>query len=182
MFGASLDQLELCTSAQAASGRAGAKASAEVPFGERTMSVRPYAALLGLILAGTVAFYGQAQPEAAPAPGAAKESPLSLGLAQRSMQGGIDYTKGSPIFPSIFAPYRVKEVPRPNYTNSPRIGQFLKDGKLTLSLNDTIALGLENNLDLSIARYNLSIADTEIMRTKSGATTQGVNTGVVQGT
>src|ERR1019366_1370213 len=40
----------------------------------------------------------------------------------------------------------------------------------------------ENNLDLAIARYNLPIADTDILRTKAGGYFRGVNTGVVQGT
>jgi outer membrane protein TolC len=73
-------------------------------------------------------------------------------------------------------------VPQPNFANSPRIDQLIKDGKLYLSLDDAIALALENNLDLAIARYNLPIADTDILRARSGAATRGVNTGLVQGT
>jgi len=49
-------------------------------------------------------------------------------------------------------------------------------------MNDAIALALENNLDIAISRYNLNIADTDVLRTKAGATVLGVNTGVVQGT
>jgi outer membrane protein TolC len=92
------------------------------------------------------------------------------------------YTNGQPLYPNPLSPYTSAQVPRPNFTNSARIDQVLKDGKLMLSLDDAIALALENNLDLAISRYNLSIADTEILRTKSGAATQGVNTGIVQGT
>lgn len=95
---------------------------------------------------------------------------------------GQDYTKGQSIFPKVLAPYRYRSVSKPNFTNSTRINQLLRDGKLMLSMNDAIALALENNLDLSIARYNLSIADTDILRAKAGAATQGVNTGIVQGT
>ena len=51
-----------------------------------------------------------------------------------------------------------------------------------LSLDDAIALGLENNLDLAIARYNLPIADTDILRTQGGGTFLGVNLGIVAGT
>ena len=51
-----------------------------------------------------------------------------------------------------------------------------------LSLSDAVTLALENNLDLEIARFNLSIADTDILRTKSGAEVRGVATGLVQGT
>ena len=69
-----------------------------------------------------------------------------------------------------------------NVTNSPRVDQTIKDGKIYLSLNDAIALALENNLDIGIQRYNLSIADTDILRTSSGAVALGVNAGLVQGT
>ena len=43
-------------------------------------------------------------------------------------------------------------------------------------------MALENNLDLAIARYNLPIADMDILRTKAGGFFRGVNAGVVQGT
>jgi outer membrane protein TolC len=49
-------------------------------------------------------------------------------------------------------------------------------------LKDAIDLALEDNLDLAIARYNLPIANTDILRTKAGGFFRGVNTGVVQGT
>ena len=53
---------------------------------------------------------------------------------------------------------------------------------LTLSLADAIALALENNLDLAIARYNIPIAEADVLRTRAGGTLRGVNTGVVQNT
>ena len=53
---------------------------------------------------------------------------------------------------------------------------------LYLSLKDAIDLALEDNLDLAIARYNLPIANTDILRTQAGGFFRGVNTGVVQGT
>jgi outer membrane protein TolC len=58
----------------------------------------------------------------------------------------------------------------------------MRDGKLYLSLNDAIALALENNLDVAIARYNLNIADTDVLRARAGASILGVNAGVVQNT
>lgn len=78
--------------------------------------------------------------------------------------------------------YSPTEVPRPQLTNSPRLRQLIQDGKLKLSLKDAVQLGLENNLDLAIARYNLPIADTDILRTQAGGVFRGVNAGVVQGT
>jgi outer membrane protein TolC len=58
----------------------------------------------------------------------------------------------------------------------------MHDGKLYLSLNDAIALALENNLDIAISRYNLNIADTDVLRAKAGAQILGVNLGTVQNT
>ena len=78
--------------------------------------------------------------------------------------------------------YLPDEVPEPVLTNSPRLAQLVRDGQLQLSLKDAIDLALENNLDLAIARYNLPIANTDILRTQAGGFFRGVNTGVVQGT
>jgi outer membrane protein TolC len=80
------------------------------------------------------------------------------------------------------SPYAPEEVPQSSLANSPRLNQLVRDGKLYLSLKDAIALALENNLDLAIARYNLPIADTDLLRTRAGGVFRGVNTGVVQGT
>jgi len=78
--------------------------------------------------------------------------------------------------------YMPDSVPEPVLANSVRIDRMVRDGKLYLSLKDAIDLALEDNLDLAIARYNLPIADTDILRTKAGGFFRGVNTGVVQGT
>jgi outer membrane protein TolC len=58
----------------------------------------------------------------------------------------------------------------------------MREGKLYLSVNDAIALALENNLDIAIARYTLNIADTDVLRAKAGAQILGVNVGIVQNT
>jgi outer membrane protein TolC len=78
--------------------------------------------------------------------------------------------------------YSAADVPQPDLTNSPLLNQLIRDGKLYLSLKDAIQLALENNLDLAIARYNLPIANTDILRTQAGGIFRGVNAGVVQGT
>ena len=93
-----------------------------------------------------------------------------------------DYSKPQSHFWNPIAPYTSRNVPQIGQTNTPRLDDLMKDGKLVLSLDDAIALALENNLDLAIARYNLNIADTDVLRAKAGASTLGVNTGVVQNT
>ena len=45
-----------------------------------------------------------------------------------------------------------------------------------------IALALENNLDIAIARYNLNIADTDVLRARAGSAILGVPLGTVQNT
>lgn len=83
---------------------------------------------------------------------------------------------------SPFNAYSPETVPEPPLANSPRLLGLIRDGKLYLTVKDAIDLALENNLDLAIARYNLPIADTDILRTQAGGFFRGVNTGVVQGT
>jgi outer membrane protein TolC len=94
-----------------------------------------------------------------------------------------NYTKPKSHFPNPIAPYTPRQVPPPDLTNSPRISQLMRDGKIYLSMDDAVALTLENNLDIAIQRYNVGIADTDVLRAKSGANTfLGVNFGVVQNT
>ncbi|MFZ0732787.1 MAG: TolC family protein [Candidatus Sulfotelmatobacter sp.] len=78
--------------------------------------------------------------------------------------------------------YEGDTVPEPVLSNSQRLDQLIRDGKLYISLKDALDLALENNLDLAIARYNIPIANTDILRTQAGGFFRGVNTGVVQGT
>lgn len=103
------------------------------------------------------------------------------GLYPQEQHSG-EYTNGASYFPTVLAPYKAHHVAEPNLTNSARINTLIQNGNIRLSLDDAITLALENNLDLVIARYNLPIADTDILRTKSGANDRGVNTGIVQGT
>lgn len=107
---------------------------------------------------------------------------FALGLPALAQQPLPDYTQPRSHFPNLFAPYTGRTAQKASVENSSRVGQLLSDGKLRLSLSDAIALALENNLDLAIARYNLQIADTDILRTKAGATARGVASGLVQGT
>jgi outer membrane protein TolC len=98
--------------------------------------------------------------------------------AQTSSTVSLDMPKSR----NPFSAYSAADVPQPDLTNSPLLSQLIRDGKLYLSLKDAIQLALENNLDLAIARYNLPIANTDILRTKAGGIFRGVNAGVVQGT
>ena len=130
---------------------------------------------LALSVALIVPLYAQDTPAAVPqAPSATTAQPQPF-LAD-------EYAKPHSHFPNPIAPYTSRKTPAPNVTNTPRMDQLLKAGKLMLSMNDAVTLALENNLDIAISRYNLSIADTDILRTKAGAAVLGVNSGVLLGT
>ena len=78
------------------------------------------------------------------------------------------------LFPAFWGPYASPYVPQPKMSNSERLHSLISDGKLRLSVEDAIALALENNLDISVARYNLGYAQTDLLRAKSGGATRGV--------
>ncbi|MBZ5704948.1 MAG: TolC family protein [Acidobacteriia bacterium] len=130
-----------------------------------------------VMLAGVLCISGWAQTSAQP-----PQNPAPQTQKLQTPYPFSDYSKPQGYFPNPVGPYSPRTVSPPNLANTPRIDQLMRDGKLYLSLDDTIALALENNLDIAIARYNLPIADTDIMLSNAGQSIRGVNTGVVQGT
>ena len=79
-----------------------------------------------------------------------------------------NYTYGKRWFPNIIAPYTQATVPEPILTNAPRIEQMVKDGKLSISLQDAVDLALQNNLAIVISRYTPWLAEASILHTLSG--------------
>ena len=123
------------------------------------------ALLFGTLMFGTLTIAGWAQDApAAPVPQNTPETrPLPV----------LNYSKPVSHFPNPIGPYTPRHLAAPNLANTARIDQLMHDGKLYLSLNDAIALALENNLDIAIARYNLNIADTDVLRARAGASILG---------
>src|SRR3984893_3791490 len=142
-----------------------------MPFARLNSTIRliTAAVLFGTL---TIAAWAQDAP-AAPVPQNTPETrPLPV----------LNYSKPVSHFPNPIGPYSPRYLPAPNLANTARIDQFMRDRKLYLSLNGAIALALENNLDIAIARYNLNIADTDVLRAKAGASILGTPIGVVQNT
>ncbi len=134
-----------------------------------------------LVTAGFAQNATQSSGQASPAPMTAMpQAPAPQHNAH--LYSDQDYSRASAPFPNVIAPYRSRSVPAPNLSNSARTDQLFRDGKMYLSINDAVAMALENNLDIVLQRYNLSIADTDLLRTKSGTGALGVAQGVVQGT
>jgi len=93
-----------------------------------------------------------------------------------------DYSRGKLGLPNPFVWYTPSTYPAPRLSNSPRLDDLLRDGKIYLSLSDAVTLALENNYDIAIARINLDIADTDLLRAKAGSSLRGVSTGLVTNT
>jgi outer membrane protein len=143
--------------------------------------------LLGLTTAMPPGFAQQAAPKpgdkilndlpAEPIP--VPTSPLYLRPTAR------DFSKPyAPMWGNPFKVYGPTSVPKASFSNSVRLGDLVKDGKIYLSLSDALALALENNYDIAIARYDLDIADTDILRAKAGGSAGllGAPSGLVTGT
>ena len=93
-----------------------------------------------------------------------------------------DYARGNRFFPNPLAIYAPKNYPEPRLSNPPQLADSLRDGKIYLSLADAVTLALEDNYDIAIARINLDIADTDLLRAEAGSTLLGVPTGLITNT
>jgi outer membrane protein len=137
--------------------------------------------LASAILVGTLPAILTAQTTTPPS-SSQPATPSAPQPAQPDTVNLKDYSVPRAAFPNVLHPYEPQPLAQPNLGNSPRIDSLMHGGKIYLSIDDAVALTLENNLDLDIARYNLNIAAADLLRAKSGASILGVNTGVVQNT
>ena len=79
---------------------------------------------------------------------------------------------------SIFTrAYRAPTIPPASLTNNGRLSGLIRAGKLYLTVQDAIALALENNLDLEIARYGPVSAEWRYLRAQAGGPLRGVPAG-----
>src|SRR6266516_1857049 len=106
-----------------------------MPFARATSAIR-LAAAATLFVTFTLACFAQ-EPPAAPTP---QNTP------EMKPVPALNYTQPASHFPNPIGPYTAHHVAAPNLANTARIDSLMHDGKLYLSLNDAIALALENNL------------------------------------
>lgn len=151
--------------------------------------------VVGLMVVNLVAPMAGAQSQSsgssvpnAPAPAAATVTVATPNSLQPSAgqpplrPTSQDFSRGKSPIPNPFSAYTSTVVPPVRLSNSPLIDTLYRNGKIYLSLDDAIMLALQNNFDVAIARYNLDIADTDLLRARSGLSYLGVNTGLVTGT
>jgi outer membrane protein TolC len=137
----------------------------------KTLSLRPLlAAVLIGVMAGTPVVSVRAQEPTSPPstqPPTKGAVPISLGVSK------YDYTRPPSAFPRIWQPYEMQAVAPGVLANSPRLEQLIHDGKLPLSLQDAIALALENSMDIVVQRYNPWMADVSLLKTRAGGFSYG---------
>jgi outer membrane protein len=124
---------------------------------------------------------GESHPEKAASTLPAAPAPVTTPVLRTSLRNFSKPYAG--IFvPNPLAKYWPTNIPKASFENSVRLNDLVKNGKIYLSLADAIALAIENNYDIAIARYDLDIADTDVLRTETGAAPLGAPSGLVTGT
>jgi outer membrane protein TolC len=85
-----------------------------------------------------------------------------------------------PSAPVLWRPYLPVKVPPVRLSNSDRLRILIRAGKLYLSAHDAIALALENNIDIEVARYNPALMAWNLERSQAGGALPGVPSGSSQ--
>ena len=93
---------------------------------------------------------------------------VSAALAQSEIS--IQEPPPPPVVGWFLKPFHVEPriVAPANLTNSPRLQQLVRGGNLYLSVQDVIALVLENNLDIAVQRYSPFLSREVQRRADSG--------------
>jgi outer membrane protein len=136
--------------------------------GQKIDSVLPESPVLPLI---------SAQQPAAPV----TESPAVRQAEESHAEPVRDQASGlRPNFLGFLGPYRRPYVPALFPGNGERLNSLIRDGKLYLSLHDALALVIENNLQVQVERYNLQLAETDIVRASGGGSTRGIDYNILE--
>jgi outer membrane protein TolC len=81
---------------------------------------------------------------------------------------------------AFFGTYRPHLVPLLQLENPDRLSSLIHNGRLHLSLHDALLLAIENNLDVELQRYQLVMADTDLLRARGGGAVRGLPLTVAQ--
>lgn len=85
-----------------------------------------------------------------------------------------------PKAPIFVRPYQAVSVPPIRLANSGRLDSLIRAGKLYLTAQDAIALAIENNIDIEVARYTPILDQWNVERYKAGGSLPGVPAGSAQ--
>lgn len=82
-----------------------------------------------------------------------------------------------PAVPGFVRPYVGPVTPPARLKNSDRLHSLIRAGKLYLTVQDAIALAIENNLDLEVDRYGPITAESQLERMHGGGPLKGIQGG-----
>ncbi|HLI85204.1 MAG TPA: TolC family protein [Bryobacteraceae bacterium] len=102
-----------------------------------------------------------------------------LGQVPDSSPPPADYSTGRKLFPHFWKPYQSWQVPGANLANTGLLQTAMHDGRLALSLELVIQAVVENNLSVAAARLYPAMAQTDLLRARSGGSPRGVDAAVV---
>lgn len=105
---------------------------------------------------------------------------LLLAPVSVAQSPGLQTTGGGGGF--FFRDYKYRELPAVDLSNSSRLEALLRAGNIYLSLQDAIALALENNLDIAYQRYGTENARANLLRAEAGGLLRGVTSSVQSST
>ena len=80
----------------------------------------------------------------------------------------IEGNEGKHWYSHLIGKYVPSDVPHTQFVNSNRLDNLMRAGNIYLSLQDAIALALENNLDIEYHRYDRRQAETDQLRASAG--------------
>jgi outer membrane protein len=131
--------------------------------------MRPFSSILAVVLiAAASPLFGQ-KPE--------------VSVQAPDQEVSIQSPPPKTIFGRALTPFHLEKriVPPAKLTNTPRLEQLVRGGNLYLTVQDVIALVLENNLDIAVQRYSPLLAREVLRRAESGNILRQVDTPVVAG-
>src|SRR4051794_31206787 len=117
-----------------------------------------------------------------------KTRPVKSAMIRKVVASALCFTSGvlpcwsqqvaiAPERPSAFVfvrPYLAESIAPIRTSNSARLRDLVRAGRLYLTAQDAIALALENNIDIESARYNPLILASQVRRAEAGGALAGV--------
>jgi len=108
---------------------------------------------------------------------------IASAVFAQSSEVFIETPQRLPVVGRLLAPFHFERrlVAPARLSNSSRLESLVRGGNLYLSVNDVIALVLENNLDIAVQRYSPFLAREVLRRTEGGGFLRQVDTPILAG-
>ncbi len=108
---------------------------------------------------------------------------LAFSALAQTPEISIETPKPLPVVGPLLRPFHFERrvVSPANLSNTPRLESLVRGGNLYLSVQDVIALALENNVDIAIQRYGPYLINEVLRRTQGGGALRDVSQPIAPG-